>query len=84
MEVTMIHDDFSARPKHQVKSIAKDDVGTGGANLLWVQTLYTAIGAYRHEGRSSDFAAWELHSTGAGFTVGCADLELHVAIGHRV
>ena len=79
----MIHDDCRAGPEHKMKGIAEDDLGTGIANLLRVQTLYTAVGTHWHECRRGDFAPGELHSTGTGFTVDCFDFELHVAIRHR-
>ena len=77
----MIHDDFSAGSEHQVKGIAEDDVGTGISNLLRVQTLYAAVGAYRHKCWSSYCTARKLHSTGTGFTIGCFDFELMWQLG---
>ncbi len=47
----VLADDSGAGPQHQVKGVAENDFGAGGAQFLGRHRLDRAIGAHRHERR---------------------------------
>ncbi len=78
VQAAMGADDIGARPQHQVKGIAEDDVGAGVPQLGGADALDGAIGAHRHERRGFHLATGEGEATAPGAAILIHELELHV------
>ena len=72
---------LGARAKHQVVSIAEDDIGTGRAHGGGFHGLYGCRCADRHERRGADFPARHLDHTGTRCAIGCGDREIKACHG---
>ena len=67
MQITMFADHFRTWPQHQVKGVPKDDVSASCPDLVRRHRLHRSVGAYRHEGRSTNFPPLKFQQAPPGF-----------------